>query len=84
MGVLYAGVLGAFSMGLGTALVTMAVAMGAAGVQRGVTGVTGLPGAGRPVRWDARWVAAALELFAGALVALVCAGLLWPQLAVLL
>ena len=76
MGVLYAGVLGAFSMGLGTALVTMAVAMGAAGVQRGVAG---LPGAMQ----QGRWIAAGLELFAGALVAVICCGLLWPQLAVL-
>ncbi|MDA7420683.1 nickel/cobalt transporter [Tritonibacter multivorans] len=76
MGVLYAGVLGAFSMGLGTALVTMAVAMGAAGVQRGVAG---LPGAMQ----QGRWIAAGLELFAGALVAVICLGLLWSQLAVL-
>lgn len=77
MGVLYAGVLGVFSMGLGTALVTMAVALGAAGVQRGVTS---LPGALQ----QGRWIAAALELFAGMLVTLICLGLLAPQLVVLI
>lgn len=74
MGVLYAGVLGAFAMGLGTALITMAVAMGAAGVQRGMTR---LPAA----LHKTRWIAAGLEVLAGAGVALICAGLLWPHLA---
>ncbi len=77
MGVLYAGVLGAFSMGLGTALVTMAVAMSAAGVQRGVTALSGALQRGR-------WIAAALELFAGLLVTIICLGLLAPQLLVLI
>lgn len=82
MGVFHAGVLGALAMGLGTALVTMAVAFGAAGLRQGTLWAA-LAGAasGAATARQARGFAAVLEILAGTLVALLCFGLLWPALA---
>lgn len=78
MGVFHAGVLGALAMGVGTALVTCAVALGAAGVRQGTffAALTGAASSGR-----LRWLAAGLEALAGLLVVTLCLGLLWPSLA---
>lgn len=73
MGIDAAGIAGAYVMGLGTASVTVAVAVGAVIFRDGVT----LSFADRP--W-ARALVPALELAAGALVALVAANLLLRSL----
>jgi ABC-type nickel/cobalt efflux system permease component RcnA len=76
LGIGAAGVAGTFAMGLGTACVTVAVAVLAVWAREGV--FASLPGAG-----SGRWIAAALPMvqaLAGALVVSVSLSLLWQGL----
>ena len=73
MGIAMAGIVGTFAMALGTATVTIAVALAASGLRGGL--LLSLAGQGRGQR-----LIPALELTAGVLVVLVAGGLLMSSL----